>query len=228
MAMKSREQVPENVRREMDELFYKTRGSHIKRLLWTTVFTESDRKWIQRNISDDEWTKSSPVQIWMKLRGVSDRRAILEIALKCELITREKHEWLAREIGIEGQSLPVEVRDAILARGLVLIETPPSAYWCGKEIACDWEKMKVVWEYFFKLARAAKRRGHITFRDFDARTDARNLTNWKHRLCKCDEVLDKIGTLISSRRGDHWLDLPPEKIHVFGHIPGQGLRELNH
>ncbi len=101
-------------------------------------------------------------------------------------------------------------------------------YWCGKEIACGWEGHRVLWDYFLKLARAAKLRRPITPRDFDLNADARSLTNWKSRLLEIDELFEKIGDFITSKHGEHRLELPPEQIRIFHHVPGEGLREVRY
>ncbi len=214
MGLKSPEEVPEAVKREIIEVLARIRGATVENLLWERL-SEADRKWLEANIPDDEWKKIGPIGIWMKLRDVADGRAALDVALKCDLLTREKYAWLLREIGAEKESPPPSVHDAIQTLALVLIAKTRSAYWQGQEIKFDWENQKALWEYLWKLARAAKRRGIVSDADFGLSTRPKNLTDWKHRLTKCDGFPIELADAIESKGGEHRLNLSPEQVRVF-------------
>lgn len=226
MSIKSPDEVPEAIRREMAEVISRVRGATVTKLLWERI-SQSDQDWLEQHLTKDESVSFGPIDLWMRLRGVSEVRAALDVAVKCELLSREKYNRLLREIGADGEGLNVDIYDAIANAQLVLIDAPPSAYWQGQEITVDWEDRGVVWNYLWKVAGAAKHRGSINERHFGLSTKRRNLADWKHRLCKPDAFPVKLGNLIHSEGGEHQLILPPDAICRFRKDPEGGYKEIN-
>ncbi len=53
MPTKSPDEVPETVQREMTEIIYRVRGTTVTRLL-REAMSESDRKWLEEHLTDEE------------------------------------------------------------------------------------------------------------------------------------------------------------------------------
>ncbi len=228
MAEKSPDEVPEAVRLKMFEVVGRVRSAPVMKLLWEDRLTDSERQRLEVSISDDQRKKLGTIGIWRELYGGSEARAVLEIAERCDLLTPEECKSLSGKIGVEEENLPVEVQKALDSAQLVLIDPPPSAYWGGKEIVCNWEGQNVVWQYFFKLAKAARHQGSISVQDFGDSSMKKNLTDWKCRLLKNEDLFGKIGDLIESKQGKHRLKLPREKIRIFVRVSEEGLQEVHH
>jgi hypothetical protein len=211
----------------MIELVYRVRGSAVKNLIWERLH-KSEQKWIKANISDEEWQKLDAIQVWMRLRGVSDGRAALDIGRRCDLLSLEEYTWLLREIDAEEEDLLAAVRDAVQSSPLVLTEAPRSLFWQGQEIDVKWEGLLVLWVYLWRLARAAKHRGTINDNDFDLSTQPRNLVDWKHRLLKEGNFPQMLGDLIDVEKGDHRLNLSPEMVRLFEFVPQECLKEITY
>ena len=226
MPTKSPDDVPEAVEREMTEIIYRVRGTTVTRLL-REAMSESDRKWLEEHLTDEECENFGSIELWMRLRGVCYARAVLDVALKCELLSAQKYNRLLREIGAQDEGLDVDIYDAMATAQLVLIDAPPSAYWRRQEINVDWEGQGVLWDYLWKLAGAAKHRGCIDERHFGLSTRRQNLGHWKYRLCKPDAFPAELGDLIASKDGKHQLDLPPDTIRRFRKDPDGGYQELD-
>ena len=227
MPIKSPDEVPDAVQREMTEMIARVRGATVTRLLWDAM-SESDRKWLEEHLTHEEHEKFGPIELWMRLRGVSYARAALDVALKCELLSPQKYNRLLREIGAQDEGLDVDIYDAIATARLVLIDAPPAAFWQRQEIELDWEGQGVLWDYLWQLAGVAQHRGAIDERHFGLSTRRQNLGHWKYRLCKADDFPVELGELITSKAGKHQLDLPPDTIRRFRKDPDGGYQEINH
>jgi hypothetical protein len=226
MPTKSPDEVPETVQREMTEIIYRVRGATVTKLLWEEM-SESDRQWLEEHLTHEEFENFGPIELWMKLRGVSYARAALDVALTCELLSRRKYNRLLREVGAQDEGLDVDIYDALATAQLVLIDAPPAAYWRRQEIKLDWEGQGVLWDYLWKLAGAAKHRGYIDERHFGLSTRRQNLGHWKYRLCKADGFPVELGELIASKDGRHQLDLSPDTIRRFRKDPDGGYKEIS-
>ena len=227
MAPKSPDKLPERVLNEMTEVIFRVRGAAVKNQLWDRL-QKSEQEWIMATFSDEEWRKLGPIQVWMRLRSVSYERAALDIGLKCDLLSPEKYAWLLREIGAEEEDLPAAVRSAIQSSPLVLTERPRSLFWQGQEIEVNWEKHRALWDYLWRLARAAKHRGSISEEDFELSTQPRNLVDWKHRLLGQEGFPQTISDLIDVEKGDHRLNLAPEMVRLFEYVPQEGPKEITY
>jgi hypothetical protein len=211
----------------MIEVIMRARGAAVKNQLWERLH-KSEQEWIMANIGDEEWHKLGPIEVWKRLRGVSDERAALDIGLKCDLLSPEKHAWLLREIGAEEEDLPAAVRSAVQSSPLVLTERPRALFWQGQEIEVDWERLRIPWDYLWRLARAAKHRGSINDKDFELSTQPRNLVDWKHRLLEQEGFPQGIGDLIDVEKGNHRLNLSPQMIRLFENVPPDGPKEITY
>lgn len=85
------------------ELRVRIRGSTFARDVWHRLLTSSDRKQLGGDL-ESAWKKyRSIVKIWMEVRGVSEPRAIVDVAYGIGLLATAHRDWLLKEIGEEVQ-----------------------------------------------------------------------------------------------------------------------------
>lgn len=91
---------------KLRELTNAVRANVIVQRIWQTAFTEGERQ----QISADETMGPDIVDIWVKFKGVSPTRAVLELAREVDLISDGEFHRLLRVFGEEVKSsapLPV-------------------------------------------------------------------------------------------------------------------------
>ena len=175
----------------------------------------------------------SIVPLWKSLRGVSDCRAILDLAQQINLLSESEHRWLLRECG-EISDDPDEARELALKKAdLVLLDFPRAVYWCGTEIDIDWNKNGVLWEYVDKLVRAAKRERGIDNSDFANSCHPDHLAKLKSRLLNSNTKSGSLAfpanlaeLLTTVRRYEHKLNLPAERICILVQETKGTVREI--
>ena len=165
--------------------------------------------------------------MWMALRGVSQARAIVDVAHKLGFLDQESHQWLLQEID-EAYEDPHETRQAAITSGaLVLIEHPHTAYWEGEEIELNWERNAALWQLLWGLSVLAKRRRPLDCFDLGEFTTSQATADRKCRLVNHDTFPVSLQTLIETQgQGTYRLQLPPERIRIFAIEQDDRLREI--
>ena len=74
--------------------------------LWTRVLTEEDRLRLGGDF-ENCYPRLGTAGMWMELRGVSEERAVIEVARKLRFLDEESANQLLREIGEEAPAPPV-------------------------------------------------------------------------------------------------------------------------
>lgn len=153
------------------------------------------------------------VGMWMRLRGVSQHRAIIDTGFLLNFLTAPDRDWLLREIG-EG---PESMDDAIATRELVFDESERRVYWKGKPINVEWGKRSALWNFLCELAKAAKSRRGVDRLSFGAEKNDNYVSKMVSRLRnEIEGFPENLAELIvSAGRGTVRLDLPPEEIGLF-------------
>ena len=124
-------------------------------MLWQRL-TVDDRIRLGGNLKTAFVRDPHPAQIWMRLRGVSFPRAIVDVNKKLGLISEEEHRSLLQEIGEPGDDPDEAIEQAVSRGDLVLVERPRTAYWQRKPIRIDWDKRQTPWNFFWELCSHAK------------------------------------------------------------------------
>lgn len=74
-------------------------------MLWEQLLTGAERERLGGDF-ERAWRADGTVGIWMKLRGVSRWRAIVEAAAALQLLSELTRDWLLREVGGAGEDGP--------------------------------------------------------------------------------------------------------------------------
>jgi hypothetical protein len=192
--------------------------------LWQRVLTEEERQRLGGDFRT-AYAKHRTAGMWMKLRGVSRDRAIVDVAHAVDLITDATHEWLLRELGQLPSDSEQAIEDAVQAGDLVLVERPRAAYWKGKPIEADWEKRNRLWDVLWEFCRCGKAGQSLGWDQFQT-TDDQFVTHQKSRLKSLRRFpSDLAKRIIPAGRGEQRLDLPPSAIRLFEQVAAGIYRE---
>src|SRR5262249_31367674 len=123
--------------------------------LWERVLTEGERQRLGGAL-EEAWRRYGTAGMWMRLRGVSAERAVVEVAHGLGFLDDATCRWLLRELGEVHDDAEEALQAAIAGGGLVLIERPRAAYWQGQQIAVDWDRRPALWDFFWELCRQAQ------------------------------------------------------------------------
>jgi hypothetical protein len=129
--------------------------------LWERALSEQDRARFAGDFAT-AYAEHGTVGIWMKLRGVSPERALIEVAKKIGFISDETQDFLLRGVGEISDDPDAAIAKSVADGALVLVARPRTVYWQGEKIEVDWDAHGALWTYFFELCRSAK-----TTRPFD-------------------------------------------------------------
>ena len=193
--------------------------------LWERVLSEQDRARLggdfQRALSE-----FGAIGMWMKLRGVSPQRAVIDIAKKIGFITDETREFLLRGIGDISDDPKQAIAKAVSDGALILVERPRTAYWNQDRIEVDWNANPKLWEYLFELCRYAKAGRPLLPVIFGENADQYHLIKLKSRLSKFAGFPPLLSDrIVSAGEGMQRFDIPPEEIRIFEVVTMEVLRE---
>lgn len=154
--------------------------------------------------------------MWVQLRGVTPKRAVVDVAKKLGFVRVDDYEWLLREIN---EILDVEeaISRAIASGDFVLVERPRAAHWNGEEIQIDWKSQSAMWEFLWELGRSSKAERPIDAFTFGEGKSCDIVTKRKSRLSNMKGFpIDLIDRIESVGLGSQQLMLPRERIRIFG------------
>lgn len=194
--------------------------------LWHEVLAAHERAVLGGDL-EAAWRYYGTAGMWMKLRGVSAERAVVDVAFELGHLDERKRRWLLRELG-EWHDDPEEMlRMAVATGALVLVDGEREVYWQGEPITIDWKLRDVLWNYFWELCRHAKADKGIDHMTFPASNDTAVVTKQKSRLNSLPGFPASLGDLITPvGRHTQKLDLPPRMIRLFQPTLAGTLREL--
>ena len=153
---------------------------------------------------------------WELLRGVSNNRAYLDVALLVDLITPADYNWLLREYGELPLNAEAAKDEAIMRGDLVLVRSPATLHWSRNQVEIDWSRHRVSWEFFLTACEHAKRSEAIDQWSFSETARANFVSQAKSRLKSTRGFPPKIIEAFKSEgTGSQRLDFPPELIHIF-------------
>lgn len=192
--------------------------------LWERHLTPEDRQRLGDDLSH-AYGRHGTIGMWIVLRGVSQLRAIVDLAQLLGFLRAEDHSWLLREIG-EAADVDEAMDRAIVSGDLVLAERPRSVFWNGIEIEIDWHRQAASWEFIWELCRNSKAGQPIDTFSFGQSGDRNIVTKRKSRLSKLpDFPIDLIDKMETMGRGPQQLTLSPERIRIFELSGVDTLRE---
>lgn len=194
--------------------------------LWERALSEQDRARFAGDFAT-AYAEHGTVGIWMKLRGVSPERALIEVAKKIGFISDETQDFLLRGAGEISDDPDTAIAKAVADGALVLVARPRTVYWQGEKIEVDWDAHGALWTYFFELCRSAKTTCPFDRLVFGETFHEDYLVKQKSRLSTFECFpLSLIDLIKPAGRGTQRLDIPPAKIRIFEVVTTESLREL--
>lgn len=122
--------LPDSVKDEINSLLQRLAGYSIGKFFWNELLTEAERRQLGGDL-DVALRKEHIVDIWARLRGQSQLRAVVELSYHTELVMPKKYEQLLRKIGVAkprrtSAKKPVwdQVRCELLVDGEVIRKFP--------------------------------------------------------------------------------------------------------
>lgn len=199
----------------------------VARRVWQRMLKSRDHDRLGGSF-ETAYTRHGTVGIWTQLHDVSQTQAVLEIALRCQLMDAETHRWLMQETGLDEDVSLRQLRDVIESGALVLCEPPRSAFWDGERINIDWDRQEKLWRFFLHAGIAAKRGRVLDFEAIDESATVSSIGSLKCRLVNHDGFPPTLGDRFEAKgNGRYLLDLPPGTVRLFQAVDGQSLVETN-
>ncbi len=220
--------VPLWVQRDWETACGRAKGKVAAVRLWDRVLTMDDRRRLGDDLDAAYAKYSGAVGMWRQLHGVSAPRAVVAVAVAIGFLDAGTGRALLRALGEEPDDPADAVEAAVASRGLVLVESPPQAFWDGEPVEVDWAGHASLWNLLWTLARASKGRGTVdafTLRERDT-GDLKFVTKRKYKLIKAPGFPLSLADLVMpAGRGTYRVALPPERIRVFERGAGDAVRE---
>ena len=199
---------------EMNSFFDTARSSIFTQRVWDEIFTPHDKHQLGKTLTKAYKDYVDLPRMWMKVRGGTLSRAVVEILAALELISPKKRRTMLQQLGEEGEDSEETMELAIKSGCLVLATSPGLAYWMTEHVDVDWNRNPVLWDYFFAVCKASKCGGRVDeFVSFEG--SPRMLTNWKHRLLKIPGFPQTLADEFGTRTFANQLKLPPGEIRIF-------------
>jgi hypothetical protein len=195
-------------------------------LLWERVLSDEDRRRLGGDLKEAFKLRKGTAGMWAWLRGVSWRRAVVEVARALDMISESTARWLLRELGEVPDDAELAKENAIAAGHLVLVEIPREAYWDGKQVEVEWARQTASWAFLWQLCKWAKTGEGVDHTHFGELLDPGYVRKLKsHLKTKLGFPPDLIARIGRCGRGTQRLDLPAAQIRMFEQGPAGTLRE---
>ncbi len=220
--------VPLWVRRDWETAYLRVKGTAPALRLWDRVLTADDRRRLGDDLEAAYAKYRGAVGMWRQLHGVSVPRAVVAVGVRIGSLDADTGRALLCALGEESDDPADAVETAVASGGLVLVESPPQAFWDGTSIEVDWARHPSWWDLLWTLGRASKGRGAVDAFALRERGggDPKFVTKRKHKLVNARGFPLTLADLVESAgRGTYRLALPPERIRVFERGAGDGVRE---
>ena len=226
--MEQWEALPAWVKYDWQTAYLRVKGTAPALRLWHRVLTEEERRRLGGDLEAAYERDRGAVGMWMRLRGVSVPRAVVDVAVRIGFLDADTGRQLLRALGEEPDDPAEAVEAAITRGGLVLVEVPRQAYWDGEPVEIDWARHTSLWELLWELARASKGGGAVDAFVLRERGggDPKFVTKRKCRLVSAAGFpLSLADVVVSAGRGTYRLNLLPPCIRVFERRVGDAVRE---
>ncbi|MCH8047135.1 MAG: hypothetical protein IID44_25820 [Planctomycetes bacterium] len=192
----------------------RVRGPRAAERLWEEL-PEQDRQRLGGDMEGAYYKYGGAVGMWKVLRGVSDQRAVMDVAELIECMSAKQYKRLLRMSGEVSDDPEEAIQRAIASGYLVLVEKDRTAHWRGELIDIDWFRFDVLWGYLWSLAHSAKAGCPIDRFSFGGDLHPEYLTKQKSRLTNLEGFPYDLGdTIVPAGCGTQTLDLERETIHV--------------
>jgi hypothetical protein len=222
MTTESRNQLAPEVVEEMNSHFLTVNSTRVAEQLWNEVFTVTEKANLPKSLEEARRRFSIP-EMWMRVRGVTLSRAVVDILHELDLIGPHHYRRLLLQLGEEGEDTEATIRLAVSTAKLVVEDSPRRVHWEGCEVPIEWSERSALWEYFLAVCKATKMGEALDPFTFGF-GDGRTLIDRKNKLRS--ELAD-VNSSLAQRivRREHRLDLPRGEIRIFERIVQEEFRE---
>jgi hypothetical protein len=199
--------------RILNENYLRLRTRACTLLVWERLITEEDRGRFGSD-PDEVLARHTAISLWQALHPVSLGRAVIDLAVRLNLMDRNTREWLLREIQEVGE--PEEIlKTALRSARLVLLESPRAVYWDGTVIRYDWDDHPAVWDYFLTLCEQSAQGRPVDRDNFGEHRADNYHVKMRSRLTTSHEFpVTLADRIVRVGRGQQKLDLPPTDIRI--------------
>lgn len=183
--------------------------------MWERLLTEKDRERLGGDLEQAYLTLAT-AGMWMKLRGVTLERAVVDVAYGIGCMDQSTRDWLLREIGQRHEDSQRTVDEAMLQNRLVVIEKPRQAFWNGEPFEIDWDKEPALWSLFLELCQKSKRSQPVKAEDLAEKMTPSAFSTRKGRLVNHPGFPKTMIDVVESKPGGGYqLNLQPQDIRIF-------------
>jgi hypothetical protein len=183
--------------------------------MWDRLLSPEDRERLGGDFERAYIEAGGTVPMWVKLRGVSGERALIEVAYGIGFLTETSRDWLLREVGERFDDSQRTLDEAMLQTKLVVVEKPKQIFWNGELIEIDWDKEPALWSFFWELCQRSKRSETLMREHLAENMSPSAFSTRKGRLVNHKEfpttMLDVVET---ASGGGYRLDLQPQDIRI--------------
>jgi hypothetical protein len=222
MTTESRHQLASEVVEEMNSHFLTVNSTRIEERIWNEVFTVTERASLPESLDEARKDFSIP-EMWMRVRGGSLSRAVVDILRELDLMGPNHYRRLLRQLGEEGEDTDATVMLAVSKTKLVIVDSEREVHWEGRVVPIDWRERSALWEYFLAVCQATKMGEALDPFRFGS-GDGRTLIDRKNKLRR---MLADVNSTLAQQfvRGQHRLNLPCGEIRIFERIFQEEFRE---
>jgi hypothetical protein len=222
MTAQPHKQLALEVIEEMHGLFYAVNSMRVAERVWNEVLTVAEKANLPESL-DEARRKFSIPQMWMRVRGGTMSRAVVDILHELDLMGPHHYRRLLRQLGEEGEDSEATVMLAVSTAKLVLVDTPRTVYWEGCEVPIEWHERSALWEYFLAVCKATKMGEPLDPIGFGT-GNHRTLIDRKNKL---RDELDRVNSTLAQHflSGQQRLDLHRGQIRIFERIVQEEIRE---
>lgn len=191
-------------------------GPSAAEALWRKLTTEQKRK-VGGSLSAALTRHGHPTHIWMHLHpNLSQKRAVVELAVKIFSYPTDEAEWLLREFDELPMDEEAAQAEAISRGDLVLIRRNRTVYWNSGNLNVEWGMGDESWNTLLIMCESALRNEDIDRFSFPGEAHEDVVAKKKSRLKRVDRNLaELVGYLQRVRPRTQRFTFPANRIHIF-------------
>jgi hypothetical protein len=219
------EELPDRVREELQINWLRVQSVASATRLWERCFTSEEQRRLGGDL-EQAFRQGGAVGMWRRLHGCSLVRATIEVAHALNFLDDGSKRWLLRQSGEFSDDPDEAIQLALRRADLVVVASPRSIYWLGREIPIDWTRRTALWDYFLTLCEQAKAGLPVDASDFGEHRDQNDHRKQKSRLSRHEFFpIDLAARIVSGRGGQQVLEIEPQRICILERIRSDRLCE---
>lgn len=202
--------------REFQTQYYRLRCYASAQRMWDRMLTQEERDRLGNDLDRSYQELGGTVRIWMRLRGVSLERAVIDIACGIGFLRETDRDWLLRETGECFRDGEQMLAEAMSHSRLVVLDRPRQAYWNAERIEIEWDTEPALWSFFWELCQQSKRSDSLRPEHISEMFRPSAFSNRKSRLVNHANFPATMVDAIEAVSGEGYrLNLLPQDIRIF-------------